>query len=526
MENQLQRGAAKVAPPAASKVEEMKPPATGMTLQVRAFRFTGNHKLTDQALSEALQSLVGQNLGFEDLKAAAAQVAKTYADKGWVVRAFLPEQDVTAGTVTIAVVEARFGQVILEGEEPVRITHQRLQKMATRALPSGEPLSAPALERLLLTYQDLPGVEVSGSLIAGAEDGETSLRLRAKDRASVNGSVMLDNSGSRAYGMSRTLASLNWNSPSRQGDQLNAIGAITEGSEYGRLAYSWPSDLIGSRLSVVVSNMHYKLTAPEFSALQAKGNASTMGLEYSSPLVRSQQRNLSWNVGLEHKTFRNWSAQTLTSDYRTQVLTAGLSGNALDSLNGQTGFETTVVMGQVNLDGSPNQTADAAADQTAGQFRKLKFGIQRTQALSTSSYVLMSLGGQFANKNLDSSEKFYLGGPAGVRGFPAAEGGGNDGLLVNLEWHQRWWPQTDTGLFVTTGTVRPSRSISGETTLPKSYSLSAAGIVVQWEGPGSSTLKGTWSRRLRANPNANAAGKDQDGSYVRDRLWLQASWTF
>jgi hemolysin activation/secretion protein len=41
--------------------------------------------------------------------------------------------------------------------------------------------------------------------------------------------------------------------------------------------------------------------------------------------------------------------------------------------------------------------------------------------------------GQLTDHNLDSSQKFYLGGPTGVRAYPSSEGSGSEGYLLNLE---------------------------------------------------------------------------------------------
>lgn len=506
-------------PPTSEK--ESMPSEAGMSIRVVEFRFTGNQKMTDQQLTAGLAPFLGRSLSFRDLRAAAAQVAAMYAENGWVVRAYLPEQDITAGTVTISVIEAKFGEVVFQQGEPASMTHQRLEEMAASVLRRGEPVSAPALERLLLTFGDIPGVAVSGSLVPGPGEGETSLRLNAQDRAQVNGSLMVDNNGSRAIGPIRAIASLNWNSPSRKGDQLSLLGVATEGSRYGRLAYSWPANLRGARWSVAMSSMDYMLTASEFAALNAKGSAYTHGLEYTTPLIRSMRSHLRLNIGFEDKAFRNFSGESIVSDYWIRNVSAGISGEKIDSEGGQWGFSASTIRGRR----SPDASSNAAPEDGANYFNKWRISFSRVEPINANTYLLVSLSSQYAKKNLDGSEKFFLGGPAGIRGFPAGEGGGNSGAIINVQWHNRWLPRTDAGVFVSAGTVK-SRSIEAMPTEKERSSLSSAGIVLQWDGPWGTMLKGIWSRRLRPNPNANAAGQDQDGSTVRDRLWLNASWAF
>ncbi|MFV3075305.1 hypothetical protein [Niveispirillum fermenti] len=47
-----------------------------------------------------------------------------------------------------------------------------------------------------------------------------------------------------------------------------------------------------------------------------------------------------------------------------------------------------------------------------------------------------ALAGQWSSTNLDSSEQFPLGGPAGVPADPVSEGSGDSRLPANLELHR------------------------------------------------------------------------------------------
>ena len=60
---------------------------------------------------------------------------------------------------------------------------------------------------------------------------------------------------------------------------------------------------------------------------------------------------------------------------------------------------------------------------------------------------------------------------------------------------------------------------------PNRYELDGAGGFLQWTGPKGLVLSATYARRLGSNPNP-VNGKDQDGSLIRDRLWLSARFPF
>ncbi|MDB5999399.1 MAG: polypeptide-transport-associated protein, partial [Rhizobacter sp.] len=72
-----------------------------------------------------LQTLLAPYLGdrsFADLQKAADAIAAAYRARGLLARALLPEQALTGGVVTIAVVEARLGGVRIDkGEQGLRL---------------------------------------------------------------------------------------------------------------------------------------------------------------------------------------------------------------------------------------------------------------------------------------------------------------------------------------------------------------------------------------------------------------------
>jgi hemolysin activation/secretion protein len=99
----------KVTPPA-----ELRP-ASGLSIKVQSFRFAGNNLLSSDQLSPVVAEFVHRELSFDDLQRAADAVAAAYREAGWIVRVYLPEQDVSAGVITLQVVEARFAGVRMEG---------------------------------------------------------------------------------------------------------------------------------------------------------------------------------------------------------------------------------------------------------------------------------------------------------------------------------------------------------------------------------------------------------------------------
>ncbi len=504
------------------------PAKTGIITTVKTFRFAGNTLLTAAQLTPAVKKYLNRPLDFAQLQAAAIAVANAYREAGWIVRAYLPEQDIIDGIVTIQIVEAVFGGAHINGEVPPRISRNQIMRIFEAQQKVGEPLNADRLDRALLLADDLPGVTVEGILSEGSKGNETDVNLKLGNEPLALGEVWLDNTGARSTGSNRVTANLNLNSPFKYGDLVTANVIHTQGSDYLRLDGNVPIGSDGWRTGINASALNYKLVAPEFVSLDANGTSDTVGVEATYPIIRSRLKNLYLNVNADNKTFNNLSSGAVTTNYKADTLTLGIEGNLFDNLwgGGANSASLSLVDGNLNLNGSPNQAADAITTQTAGQYSKLRYSASRQQVITETVSLFGSLSGQQASKNLDSSEKIYLGGATGVRAYPANEGGGSEGELANLELRWKLPLSFNFAAFYDYGRIiiNKDNGFAGAAAL-NDYSLKGAGLSLAWQS-GNVTLKASYSRRIGDNPNPTATGTDQDGSFVRDRLWLWATIPF
>ncbi len=502
-------------------------PVVLVTAQV--FRFVGNTLLSAEQLAPAVAPFLNRPLDFTQLQAAAAAVAAAYREAGWVVRAYLPKQEITDGIVTIQIVEAVFGKVILEGGAPLRLRFDTALSIVAAQQAPGQPLNANAVDRALLLIDDLPGVSTVGSLVEGAHDGETDLVLKFADEPLLMSDATLDNTGSRSTGDQRLAANLTLNSALGLGDLISANLIHTEGSDYARFAASVPVGFDGWRMGVNASHMVYQLISPEFVALHASGKSVSTGFDANYPLIRTRQKNLYLALAYERKDFDNQANGGTISHYRTKAFTLGLNGNAFDSLGGGGANSASLALsrGNLNLDDSPNRATDASGPQAAGDYAKLRYSLSRQQVLGSDLALFAAWSGQIASKNLDSSEKFILGGATGVRAYPSGEASGSEGQMFNLELRYKLPQNLSLTGFYDWGQVTVNRNnhFTGAAAL-NTYSLQGAGLALAWQSGGGLNVKATLARRIGDNPNPTATGNDQDGSLSKNRFWLTASLTF
>ena len=448
------------------------------------------------------------------------------APDGWS-RRICPQQDITGGTVTIQIIQAKLGAVRIEGSTQ-RASNGRLRGIVDAAQRPGAALNADALDRALLLIGDLPGVVATGSLTEGAGQGETDLVLNVKDGPKVTG-------GDRRQrrrpitGEARITVNASLNAPFGIGDRADTVLLHTQGSDYQRLAYWLPVGDAGWRVGVNGSHLTYDIVTPGFGALDAHGNSSTVGLEANYPVIRTRLANLYLALNLDDRRFDNLSAGETSTRYSIQDGSVGLYGNLFDNLGGggASSASLTVEEGHDDLSGSPNEAADASTTDTAGSFEKLNLSVSRQQRLTERVSLYASLAGQLSSKNLDSSEKFFLGGFNGVRAYPADEGGGSEGALANLEARVRLPHNFAAVGFFDYGTVRINRDndYTGAG-YPNTDTLRGAGLSLAWTADFGLNIKATAARRIGRNPDPTSTGDDQDGSLITNRVWLQISMPF
>lgn len=483
------------------------------TVQVREFKLMGNTLLNTAQLLTALTPFTDRVMTLPQLKEAADCVTQTYREAGWAVRAFLPQQEITDGIVTIQIIEAIFGGVSLSGEEPKLVEATHLLQMAQAQLENGKPLNIQRMDRVLLLLDDLPGVSVTGHLVQGQRDGETNLALVATDDNRVTGSGSLDNQGSLRTGSDRLNMNLAVNSPAGMGDLLSISGMKTQGLNYQRLGYTLPVGDDGWRWGVHGSNLNYRVITDEFAGLNPNGAATTVGWDLSYPLLRTQMQNIHLSFSYDDKRFDN-IVNNVTTSYGIKAYNATLGWQQLDSWGGGGNSNASVAI-------TNGQKSNEAT------FTKLNISLSRLQQLNPSLSFYASASAQVSKANLDSSEKLYLGGASSVRAYPAGEAGGSMGQTISLELRQRIDSNITLAMFYDHGRVRANEynniSTPGN---PDAWYLRGAGLSLGWQNKSGVDIKASLARRIGNNPVAQSNGSDNDGTLRRNRAWLVTSVAF
>lgn len=439
------------APPAAAAAADMQ----GPKIDVQRFAIDGNSAIATADLQALLQPLEGQSLTLSQLEAGAARITGLYRERGYpFAYAYLPEQTVEAGLVRVNVLEGRLGEVRLENQ-----SRQRAQVLTTplRQLRVGEVLHARALNSSLLLLGDVSGARAKSRLQPGIHVGTTDLVVRVEDAPVVSGSLGLDNFGNRFTGTARAMGSLQFNGSLGLGEQIHLHTLLSnEHLRNYQLGYQMPIGPWNTLVGVSLAHLNYD-TGRDFSALDAYGSAKVASLHANQPLVRSRGVNLNARISHDQKRLADHiGAQDSHARKRSHLTTLGLNGNWQDSLGGRaiSQWDLSWTHGQLRLGSEAQRQSDALTTGSAGHFQVFNGQLARWQALTGPWSLHGRINGQWANRNLDSSEKMSLGGAYGVRAYPQGEASGDSGLLGALELHCTLGNAWQLSGFVDAGRVR------------------------------------------------------------------------
>ena len=469
-------------PPSVTLPQTQPAPDAGTANQpkilIKSINITGNQEIPTPELIALVTDVVGTEQTLSQLSAAARRITAYYRSRGYAVaRAILPAQDITAGSVTITVIEGRVSASRINNTS--RLPDALVSNYLGSVKP-GDAIRSSLVDRGVLLLQDTPGVAASrATLQPGASVGTSELLIEVTPAALASGSATLDNYGSRYTGDYRLGLNAALASPLSLGDQLSA-SALTAGSglSFGRLAYQLPVASDGLRLGIAYFAARYKL-GREFAALDAQGTANSTSVFAGYPVIRSPTKNLSGTVSFESKNLSDQINSTATStDKQVSVTSLGLTGNAQDGFmgGGINSFDVTLVMGKLNIKSAAALALDAAGANTNGSYSRAAYGVSRLQSINNSTQVALTLNGQQAGKNLDSSEKFSLGGISGVRAYPQGEASGDEGLRATLELRHSYSANWQITAFYDAGTVKTNKNPFGAAGAANSRGLSGAGF--------------------------------------------------
>ena len=196
--------------------------SSGIAYPITSIEFKGNESIESQVLQNALKSSelgAQQKLTFKQIIALSDVITSYYRQHGYMVaKAVIPEQDITAGTLTIQILEGRLDSVQVNSPSPE--VKERVQEIINAQLPNGSTIERDQVFRAINVASESTGQTIKVDLEAAEKLGGTRVEVNTQELPSYYGSISADNFGTASTGKYNFIGTLGFNSLLTMGDKL------------------------------------------------------------------------------------------------------------------------------------------------------------------------------------------------------------------------------------------------------------------------------------------------------------------
>lgn len=428
----------------------------GPRLVVNRFQLQGVEDIpgtgiSQQQLSARLEEIRRQQpQGFTigELQGIANEITRFYRQNGLILAlAFVPQQDIVDGTVTISVLPGELGQVAAVNN--TRYSDKLVQRPVAGLV--GEPVRLETIESALLRINDIPGLDAAGVFRPGAEVGETELLINTREETPFEYTLIADDYGVETTGEQRLIANITANNPLGIGDKLSITALQTfdpEDSTYGAINYEsllWRADLLAG----ISYSLNDYAISQSLGIIDTEGETEIVSVYGKYVHTRTRRLNITAVLDISSKRaeidFTEFDTSFGEGEDKLTVVSAGIDADSVDSWMGGGINELNMFyhVGIADFLGSMDKNGDGeslrfedlnATQRIGGDFQKLSFDLKRLQLIDPSNVLLVRLEGQFSDDILSSIEQFSMGGPYSVRAYPVAEYLRDKGVFASAEW--------------------------------------------------------------------------------------------
>ncbi|KRP54165.1 ShlB/FhaC/HecB family hemolysin secretion/activation protein [Pseudomonas trivialis] len=396
-------------------------PVDSRCFPIKTIELAGADALSEGERAELIKPYIGQCLGVPQLNAVLKVITDRYLAKGLVTsRAYLPQQDLSSGHLTLQVVEGRLEG--LKGAEGSGITDRQLA-MSFPGKP-GQLLNLREIEQMVDQLNRLPSNQAQMELAPGKTVGGSEVLVKNTPQKPWRVGLSRHNGGQRSTGEQQWGANLDWDNPLGLADQLSLRGGHDAVSDHQRtsrnsmLNYSLPFGWWNLTYSYSDSEYRSRAQANGFNFKQT-GDSQNHQLRLERVIHRDALSKTSLSTGVAYLRTNNFiedSKLALSSNRLSEAQFGINHGRRIGAsfLNIDLGMQDGIGAFDAQANHNPR------AGQADARYRKYTATVSYLypfklwgEAFSFSSLMT----GQHSEDVLFSPQRLSLGGQSSVRGY-------------------------------------------------------------------------------------------------------------
>ncbi|MFJ4067193.1 ShlB/FhaC/HecB family hemolysin secretion/activation protein [Pseudomonas sp. NPDC089996] len=437
MPGSLELPATQVIPQTEEPPAEMSSlPANSPRFKVIQVRLLGVASYPVATFDPLLARLQGHEVSLTEINAVADAITQRYRQAGFLLaKAYVPEQRLEGGRLTLQVFEGKINQVTFSGP-----SNQALERYADNIRQQTPPDSA-QLERNLLLMNDVSGNDSRAVLQASPLEAGTDLVVENTQRK-YEGFVGADNRDSRYFGPWQMYGGVGVNDLTGRGDHLGLrAGKSIESDKmtFVEGQYELPVGRQGDVLSLLAQ--HNEGRPDTYSFLDANSSGDTLAVRITRPWVRQRDETFKTSAAF---TWYNGRSEYLdepdlppSSEDRIRALRLGASYDFVDGHGGTNLLKAEFSKGLSIMGASNESRQNPSREGGRTDFSKLQLDAQRLQDLGgiingLSLYLAATAQTSFGQPLL-SPEQFGVGGSEFGRGYDPSEITGDTGIALKTQ---------------------------------------------------------------------------------------------
>lgn len=414
------------------------PQGTGTgCINIKTVTITGAKSMDTSARKRLEREYAGRCLGVNEIQQLLSEITRIYIEKGYATtRAYLPEQDMSQGTLQIDVIEGRIEKLQLnEGDKKGSL-------YIPNAFPGleGDVLNLRDIEQGLDQVNRLASNNATMDIAPGSAEGLSIITINNQPSKRWHVNLTADNYGARTTGVRQLGATIS-------ADSLlgfNEFYSITRRATVPFGNYEKQSSSTSALFSIPFGYATFTtgynrgdydstLVTPSQVSLHLNGDSQSAFGTLDLVAYRSQSSKVTLSSTLTVKESRNYIAGTLlgVSSRRLAVLDVGANVST-EVLSGLGSAGITYSRGLSAL-GALEDPAGLSKDLPHAQFDKVSLNASWFKGFSIAGQNLSwstQLTAQKAFDTLHGSEQISVGGLYSVRGFHEEQLANDHGYFV------------------------------------------------------------------------------------------------
>ena len=397
---------------------------------LKAVKIEGMTAFSQVEMADIYTPYLDREITLDVAYVMAGQITERYRQAGYFLSlAYVPNQNIKDGTITLHVVEGYVSQVGL----PEEVANHHIIRDYIDRLTAIKPVTSSDVERFLLQLNDLPGYSFRAVLSPAehSEEGAAKLTL-VPAKKEGKGMVTFDNFSSRYLGPNEAAATYSTSLLPLQQTTISGLSSLPfDRLHYGTLDHVVPiAPDIALEFTAGITKAYPGYTLERFD-IDSKAISESLCLNYQ--WIRQRQQNLALKLLFDRRDIESDILHTpLTRDH-IRAIRATATYDASDSWSGKNMIGITLSQGINGLGASQKADLNISRAGAIPDFTKFEFSLSRLQGITKDWSLFANASGQWTTATLYSSEQFGYGGQAFGRAYDASDITGDKGADASLE---------------------------------------------------------------------------------------------